>query len=52
MSSRWSFSDEVAAEQTCLSKIGQEIQLLLSATEVAVQQISSGSFMGSMDAAV
>ena len=49
--SLWSFSDEDAAHLTCLSKIGQEIQLFLSTTEVAVQQLSSGSAMNSTDAA-
>ena len=47
ISSLWSFSDEDAAHLTSLSKIGQEIQLFLSTTEVAVQQISSGSAMSS-----
>ena len=36
---------------TCLSKIGQEIQLFLSTIEVEVQQIGGGSAMSSADAA-
>ena len=44
-------NDEDAAHLTCLSKIGQEILLFLSTTEVAVQQINSGSAMSSTDAA-
>ena len=48
--SLWRFSDEDAAHQICLSKIGQEIQLFLSTTEVAVKQINSGSAMSNIDA--
>ena len=40
ISSRWSFSDEVAAQLTCVSNIGQYIQLFLSIIEVAMQQLA------------
>ena len=40
ISSLWSFNDEDAAQLTCLSKIGQEIQLFLPKTELAVQQLA------------
>ena len=40
ISSLWSFSDKVSAQLTCLSKIGWEIQLFLSTTKVAVQQLA------------
>ena len=41
INNRWSFSDEDATQLTCLSNIGQEIQLFLSATEDAVQQMAT-----------
>ena len=41
INSRWSFNDEDAAQLICLSNIGREILLFLSANEDAVQLMAA-----------